>query len=153
MMTRPAAIKYLRSAGGVISRKAGGEIEVALIATKNSTVWTLPKGIINRDETPEMAAIREINEETGLLGEIVDTLGEKSYWFYLKDENAKCKKTVTYFLLRYISGDTADFNIEVDNAGWFPIEKALQMLSYRSDRDIVALAMEKLKHNGKDINT
>jgi 8-oxo-dGTP pyrophosphatase MutT (NUDIX family) len=153
MMTRPAAIKYLRSSGGVISRKAGGGIEIALIATKNSTVWTLPKGIINRDETPEMAAIREINEETGLLGEILDSLGEKSYWFYLKDENTKCKKTVTYFLLRYISGDTANFSSEVDNAGWFPIEKALHMLSYKSDRDIVTLAMEKLEQNGKAINT
>ena len=150
-MTKPASIKYLRSAGGVIARKKGPGIEVALIATKNSTVWTLPKGIINKDETPEMAAIREISEETGLSGEIIGALGEKSYWFYLKDENSKCKKTVTYFLLRYLSGDTADFSSEVDDAGWFPIEKSLQMLSYKSDRDIVALAMERLEQNDKNI--
>jgi 8-oxo-dGTP diphosphatase len=149
-MTKPAAIRYLRSAGGVICRKTDLEIDVALIATKNSTVWTLPKGIINKDETPEMAAKREIMEETGLTGEIIDRLGEKSYWFYLKDENAKCKKTVTYFLLDYISGNTADFSFEVDDAQWFPLDEALNRLSYRSDRDILTMAKERIEGNAKN---
>jgi len=143
-MIRPALIKYLHSAGGVIFRKTGELVEVALIATKNKTVWTLPKGIIDKNESAEMAAVREIQEETGLTGEIVDRLGEKSYWFYLKDENAKCKKTVTYFLIRYISGETTDFSWEVDEARWFPIDDARKMLSYNSDREILSRAIEKI---------
>jgi len=141
---KPALIKYLYSAGGVIFRKTGSLIEVALIATKNKTIWTLPKGIIDKNESAEMAAVREIREETGLTGEIIDRLGEKSYWFYLKDENSKCKKTVTYFLIRYISGDTTDFSWEVDEAKWFPIDEAIKILSYNSDREIVSRAKEKL---------
>jgi 8-oxo-dGTP diphosphatase len=141
---KPAAIKYLHSSGGVIFRQTGSLVEVALIATKNKTVWTLPKGIIDKNETPEMAAVREIQEETGLTGEIIGPLGEKSYWFYLKDENAKCKKTVTYFLLRFISGDTANFSWEVDEARWFPIDEASVLLSYKSDREIMSKAKERI---------
>lgn len=147
---KPAAIKYLRSAGGVIFRGSDDQVEVALIATKKKTVWTLPKGIIDKAESAEMAAVREIKEETGLSGEIIDRLGEKSYWFYLKDENAKCKKTVTYFLLKYISGDTANYSWEVDEARWFPIGEASALLAYKSDKDILFGAKEKLERHGKD---
>ncbi len=142
---KPAAIKYLHSAGGVIFRKSEGRLEVALIATKNTTVWTLPKGIIDKDESPQMAAVREIQEETGLTGEIIDELGEKSYWFYLKNENAKCKKTVTYFLLKHVSGDANNFSWEVDDARWFPLEEALELLTYKSDKEILLNAKEKLE--------
>jgi 8-oxo-dGTP diphosphatase len=141
---KPAAIKYLYSSGGVIFKKANGHFDVALIATNNRTVWTLPKGIIDKDESPEMAAVREIQEETGLTGSIIDKLGEKSYWFYLKDENAKCKKTVTYFLLEHVSGETNNFSREVDEAGWFPLDEAIGMLHYKSDREILNKAKEKL---------
>jgi len=141
---KPAAIRYLHSAGGIIFRRSGDLVEVALIATKKKTVWTLPKGIIDKNESPEMAAVREIQEETGLTGAIVEQIGEKSYWFYLKDENAKCKKTVTYFLVEYISGDTSNFSWEVDEARWFPIEEASGLLSYRSDREVLFRAIEKL---------
>lgn len=141
---KPAAIKYLHSAGGVIFRRTGILVQVALIATKNKTVWTLPKGIIDKNESPEMAAVREIQEETGLTGEIIGPLGEKSYWFYLKDENAKCKKTVSYFLLSFISGDTSNFSWEVDEARWFPIEETPELLSYKSDREIMSRAKERI---------
>lgn len=141
---KPAAIKYLYSSGGVIFRKSDDHCDVGLIATKDRTVWTLPKGIIDKDESPEMAAVREIQEETGLTGSIIDKLGEKSYWFYLKDENAKCKKTVTYFLLKHVSGETNNFSWEVDEAGWFPLDEAINMLHYKSDKEILIKAKEKL---------
>jgi 8-oxo-dGTP diphosphatase len=141
---KPASIKYLYSSGGVIFRKSADHFDVGLIATKNRTVWTLPKGIIDKDESPEMAAVREIQEETGLTGSIVDKLGEKSYWFYLKDENAKFKKTVTYFLLEHVSGETNNFSWEVDEAGWFPLDEAINMLHYKSDKEILIKAAEKL---------
>lgn len=152
---RPATIKHLHSAGGVIFRKTGNTFEVALIAIKEKTVWTLPKGIIDKGEIPEMTAVREIEEETGLTGRIIDQLGEKSYWFYLKDENLKCKKKVSYFLLEYISGNTDRECFEVDEARWFEISDAINQASYRSDRDILEKAKEKLlqvygKDNGQE---
>lgn len=147
---RPATIKHLRSAGGVIFRKKGKEFEVALISTKNKTVWTLPKGIIDKGEQPETSAVREIKEETGLTGRIMDTLGDKSYWFYLKDKNIKCRKTVSYFLLEYISGNIGDYCWEVDEARWFDIEDAIKQVSYKTDREILEKAKEKLAVHGTD---
>jgi 8-oxo-dGTP diphosphatase len=149
-MVKPAAIRYLRSAGGVIWKKSGAVVEIALIATRNGSVWTLPKGIIDRDESPEMAAMREIREETGLSGRIIDVLGEKSYWFFLKDENAKCKKTVQYFLLEHTEGELSDSSPEIDEVKWVPIDRAVQLLAYRSDCDIVSAAKEKIETNDKD---
>ncbi len=142
---RPATLKHLHSAGGVIFRTKDSDHEVALIATKGKTVWTLPKGIIDRGEKPEATAVREIEEETGLLGRIVHSLGEKSYWFYLKDENIKYRKTVTYFLLEYVSGDMANHCWEVDEADWFPLDAALGKVSYKSDREILEQAKARLE--------
>jgi 8-oxo-dGTP diphosphatase len=147
---KPPTMKYLKSAGGVIFRKTEAGFEAALIATKGKAVWTLPKGIIDKGEQPEAAAIREIREETGLTGKIVSPLETKSYWFYLKDENVKFRKTVRYFLVEYASGTICNTCSEVDEAQWFHTDDALKKLSYKSDREVFQKAMEMLEHYVQD---
>ena len=148
---KPATLKHLHSAGGVIYKKSDSTFEIALIAIKDSTVWTLPKGIIDKGEKPEATAVREIEEETGLTGRVIDLLGEKSYWFFLKGENVKCRKTVTYFLLKHLEGAIKKHCTEVDDAIWINIDEAIKQLSYKSDKDIVEKAKEMiLKENGQD---
>lgn len=146
---RPASIKYLHSAGGVVFRHREGSIEVALIALKGKKIWTLPKGLIDRGEDLQTTAVREIMEETGLISNIIDDLGEKSYWFYQKDNNSKYKKTVTYFLLEYTGGNIEDYGWEVEEAKWFNIDDAIKRVSYKSDREILEKAKEKLKSISK----
>jgi ADP-ribose pyrophosphatase YjhB (NUDIX family) len=67
--------KFQLSAGGVIFRENEG-IKVALIATKGGTVWGLPKGLVERErkEPLEEAALREVQEETGLLGKVLERI-------------------------------------------------------------------------------
>ena len=143
---KPAAMKYLNSAGGVIFRKTVSGFEAALIATKGRAIWTLPKGIIDKGEQPEAAAIREIREETGLSGKIVSPIDTKSYWFYMKNENIKYRKTVVYFLVEYVSGAIGNACPEVDEAQWFSMDDAMKKLSYKSDREVFLKAAELLEH-------
>lgn len=142
---KPATIRTQVSSGGVIFRKQGDRgIEIALVAVKDGKVWSLPKGIVEKGEETSETAVREVREETGLSGKIVKKIGDISYWYYVKSDNAKCRKTVHFYLLEYMSGDTSDHNWEVSDAQWFPLQEALQSLTYKGDKEIVQKAQDLL---------
>jgi 8-oxo-dGTP diphosphatase len=141
---KPAAIKRQISSGGVIFKRHNRIIEVAMVAVKGGTVWCLPKGLIDKGEIPEKTALREVEEETGLKGRIIEKLGEITYWYYLKEENAKCRKTVHFFLMEYEGGDISNHDWEVDDAAWFPIDEALDKISYKSEKELIEKARKKL---------
>ncbi len=144
-MTRPASIKTQVSSGGVIFRDANdSDMEIALVSVKEGKVWSLPKGLVEKGEEASETAVREVREETGLSGKIIKKLGDITYWYFIKEDNAKCRKTVHFYLLQYVSGSTADHNWEVDKAEWFPINEALKKLSYKGDKEIVRKAKESL---------
>lgn len=133
------------SAGGVIYRRNECGLQIVLISVKNGQAWCLPKGVVDKGETTEETAVREVREETGLAGRIIDTLGEINYWYYIKGENIKCRKTVHFYLMEYVSGDTAEHDFEVDEAGWFSLEAALGKVSYKGDRTMIEKAAAKLQ--------
>ena len=146
---KPATIRTQVSSGGVIFRNEGSAAEIALVAVKEGRVWSLPKGIVEKGEEPPETAVREVREETGLSGKIVKKIGDISYWYYIKDDNAKCRKTVHFYLLEYVSGTTADHNWEVNAAEWVRIDDALNRVSYKGDREIVQKAKEMLLENSE----
>src|SRR5437763_11980677 len=72
------------SAGGLVVNLHEQPPKVAVIARLNragKVEWCLPKGHVEAGETPEMAAVREIEEETGIRGKILGSLGTIDYWF------------------------------------------------------------------------
>lgn len=142
---KPALLKKQTSAGGVIYRISEDGCEVALVLVRGGTAWCLPKGLIDSGETPELAAAREVKEETGLNGRIICKLGIISYWYYIKGENTKVQKTVHFYLMVYISGSTADHDFEVDKAEWFPIKTALKKISFKGDRSILEKARTRIE--------
>lgn len=142
-----ASLKTQVSSGGIIFRKHNDITEIAMVAVKGGNVWCLPKGLIDKGEVPEKTALREVEEETGLKGRIIEKLGEITYWYYIKEENIKCKKTVHFFLMEYEAGDVSKHDREVDNAAWFPIDEALKKARYKGEREIIEKAREIVNRN------
>ena len=89
--------------------------------------------------------LREVREETGCWGEILTRLSEISYWFYVG--KAKHKKSVTFYLMRYLSGDTANHDHEVDEARWFEVRTARKALKYVNEKRLVDMALEYVAAN------
>ncbi len=135
-------IKYEVSAGGLVFRQSAAGLQALLIGRGTPRVWTLPKGHVEARETLEIAALREVREETGCWAEIFTKLSEISYWFYLN--GAKHKKSVHFYLMRYLSGDTANHDHEVDEAAWFEVKAAKRALKYVNEKRLVDLGLEEL---------
>lgn len=126
------------SSGGVLYRLGNEQPEVAMIATDGGNRWGLPKGHVQRGETAEAAACREVAEETGLNGEIVQHLATIEYWF--RAGTVRVHKYVDLFLIRYIDGDLNPQVAEVDDARWVPLSEALRMASFDREREVLAQA-------------
>lgn len=139
------------SAGGVAFRHDGDMPEVALIRVRDR--WQLPKGMVNRGESDEAAAQREVREETGIHTELLERIDTIEYWFYStkRGNRVRLHKFVHFYLLRYLSGVTDDHDHEVDEARWVAIDQAEAMLTFDSERTILgkarALIFDKYTNN------
>ena len=134
-------IKYEVSAGGLVLRRRDSTYDALLIGRgEPPRIWTLPKGHVEARETTEQAALREVREETGCWGELLTRLNEIAYWFYVG--KAKHRKSVTFFLMRYISGDPANHDHEVDDARWFEVGNARKVLKYVNEKRLIDIALE-----------
>ena len=131
------------SSGGVIFKAKEDGVQVILIShhnQKGKLIWCLPKGSVEKGESLQETALREVREETGVVGRILEKIGQIQYWFYSKEEETKIFKTVHFFLLEYLQGDEKDHDSEVDEARWMEISQALGMLTHDSERAIMEKA-------------
>jgi 8-oxo-dGTP pyrophosphatase MutT (NUDIX family) len=132
------------SAGGVVYRRGddGAGVEVALVGRLRPKRWALPKGTPEVGETLEGTAVREVGEETGLLVRIEQPLDQIQYWFVWG--GVRHFKTVHFYLMHVVGGDTADHDGEYDVVEWFPIGEALRRLSYPNEARVVDKAQQVL---------
>ena len=129
------------SAGGLVVDLAGDVPLGALIGRtdrQGRLLWSLPKGHIEAGETAEQAAVREVEEETGIAGEILAELGTIDFWFVA--DGRRVHKTVHHFLLRAIGGALSDADIEVDEVAWVPLPEIGGQLAYPDERGLVDTA-------------
>ena len=146
MSDKPPLLREF-SAGGLVVRRMRGRPYIAAVRVKDGTVLALPKGHIEPGESGAETAVREVREETGLDGRLVEKLDDIRYW-YTRD-GARVLKVVSFFLLAYRSGSLRDYQREeVDGAEWIPLEKAPERLAYRGEKEMARAAMSKLADKG-----
>jgi 8-oxo-dGTP pyrophosphatase MutT (NUDIX family) len=133
------------SAGGVLYRRTDDGIEVLLASRRTRSgdlVWGLPKGLVEPGESPEETAVREVQEETGFDGKLVDDLGEINYWYVW--EGVRVRKTVHFFLMEAIGGDASRRDREMEEVAWFPLAEAEEAAGFGSEKQVISQARELL---------
>ena len=126
----------VEAAGGLVWRRAGDRVEVALVHRPKYDDWSLPKGKLDPGEGFEQAALREVEEETGMRCRLGRELGEARY-----RDNKDRPKLVRYWAMERIEGDFQP-NDEVDDLRWVAVDDAAGMLSYDFDRELVSKARD-----------
>ena len=135
------------SAGGVAFRIRNDVVEVALISVGEENRWQLPKGIVDKNETTEAAAVREVREEAGVETKLAGRIDKVEYWYFARHgaDRARIHKFVHFYLLEYCSGDVRDHDSEVNEARWVEIEPAIAMLAFEGERKILEKAKEMIE--------
>ncbi len=126
------------SAGGLVLDRRGATPRAALIARHNRRgrlVWSLPKGHLEAGETAEDAAVREVEEETGIRARVLAPLGTIDFWFVA--ETRRVHKTVHHFLLEAQGGELSDADVEVVEVAWVPLEEVGERLAYADERRLL----------------
>jgi 8-oxo-dGTP pyrophosphatase MutT (NUDIX family) len=154
------------SAGGIVLREISGVWHVALIEPhresqpndsapskptrkRPASVLSLPKGLVDAGEKALEAAIREVFEETGIRAEVVNKLADIKYVYVRSwSDGERVFKIVTFYLMRYISGEIDDvapeMRIEVKRALWVPLSDAPTQMAYTTERKLVKQVKERV---------
>ena len=125
------SVATVQAAGGVVVRGDGEPPELAVVHRPRYDDWSLPKGKLQPGERWEDAALREVEEETGLRCELGVELEAARY----RDRKGR-DKLVRWWLMRPVEG-AFEPNDEVDELRWLHADEALGLLDYEHDRDLV----------------
>lgn len=129
------------SAGGVVFNNKN---QVLLVRNykpdKDVNYWGFPKGHIEKGESGKEAALREVEEETGVSTQILSKVGDIKYFFNWQGE--KVFKNVAMFLMVYQSGVVKHQESELAEAKWFPAGEALSVITFDNDREILRKTIE-----------
>lgn len=135
---------FERSSGAVVYRIIHDEVRYLLIKNKRSANWGFPKGHVERGETLEQTAIREVLEETGIHIKILPQFAFKSEYTI----HGNIEKAVTIYLAKTHDTQTVIQKEEIDDYMWLDFDKAMKTLKFVNDRNILKNAREYLSKEG-----
>jgi 8-oxo-dGTP pyrophosphatase MutT (NUDIX family) len=129
----PPQTDVVQAAGGLVVRRTSGQLEIALVHRPVQHDWSFPKGKLEAGETLDIAALREVREETGMTCDLLRFIGHTEY----VDRKGR-PKTVAYWIMAATGGSFSP-NEEVDELRWLRLDEAARLLSYPRDRELVAV--------------
>ena len=141
-------VKSLVSSGGVVYRETNGVPETVLCGRSEPVRWSLAKGTPDAGETLEETALREVREETGLEVELDAPLGSIDYWFVDRQNDTRYHKTVHFYLMVPVGGDTDQHDPEFDVVQWFGVDDALAAMAYVNEAGVLRRALAIIKDRG-----
>ena len=131
-------MKTEKSCGAVVLRKNQGRLQVLLIKHINGGHWAFPKGHVERGETEEQTALREIKEETGITV-MLDTNYRKTVTYSPKKDVVK---DVVYFVALAKDGQRTAQKSEISRIRWTDADRAADFVSFENDKVILLGALE-----------
>jgi len=137
------------SAGGVLVKRIKGRPHLAAIRPQGRPegLWALPKGNLDPGEGPAETAVREVWEETGVRGRLVEKLGDVKYT-YTRRSGVRVFKVVSFYLLTAGQGRIGEIEermrVEVAEARWLPLDEAPRLLAYGGERQMAKEALARL---------
>lgn len=133
---------YQTSAGGIVYREVKNEklkmknLLWLICQHSEHKGWVFPKGLVGdheKNESMEKAALREVEEEGGIKGKIINDQPIKVQYSY-QWNNVLVKKIVYYFLMEYLSGDPKNHDWEMSEAKFVNADEVKRILTYPSDK-------------------
>ena len=122
----------IEAAGGVVWRRGSkGGLKVLLVHRERYDDWSFPKGKLDPGETHRHAALREVEEETGLRCKTGEELPETRY----EDRKGRPKR-VRYWTMQVVDGSFTP-NAEVDEVRWLSLAEARDLLTYAHDVEVL----------------
>ena len=135
------------SSGGVVYKKDKWLVtRSAASELYPKQVWRLPKGWIDEGETPAAAAVREIEEEGGVVAQIIQKIETVKYFFTTPD-GRKILKFVTFYLTEWVRDLPEGFGEETSEVIWLPYEEACTTLSFKGEKKVLEKASKLLEYN------
>jgi 8-oxo-dGTP diphosphatase len=128
-----APTEVVQAAGGLVIRRRAGQLEIAVVHRPLQEDWSYPKGKLEEGETFEVAAQREVLEETGFSCRLLRFIGHTEYI----DRKGR-PKVVAYWVMAAEAG-SFEANEEVDELRWLGLQTASTLLSYERDRELLAV--------------
>ncbi|MFI5265154.1 MAG: NUDIX hydrolase [Candidatus Levyibacteriota bacterium] len=146
---------YEFSAGGVVFKVESGSILILVSQHSFHHGWVFPKGLIGdkehiKDEGKEETAVREVKEETGADAEIAEALKPITYWYVMDQQ--KRKKTVYYFIMKYVGGDITQHDNEMEAVEFLPMDQVIDRLTYKNDKNVFKEARPIIERLAKKSN-
>ena len=130
-------INFEKSCGAVIFKSVGGNIEYLCISHRNDGHWGFPKGHIEKNESEQETAVREVREETGIQITLISGFREKVEY----PVKQGVIKDVIFFLAMVNNDDDVHIQLdELQDYKWANFKTAKQLLTYISSKDVLEKA-------------